>query len=797
MGKPKSAPSRLPDSDVQKMTKKQPTVTKTPPQAPPSGTKAGPHTTLVAMDEEMDMDPPPPPPLASVAAAAKSSAPLKLPAVETEAGKRKRLKKRTSSPLSLGTSLKPKLKPRAQLISSRSPHASRGNVALRATLLPMVTAAVTNGLEPLITAMEAGQAAMALHDATSHAIGFADACLSAAHSGFPAPQVLREFKTLEARYRSKKALILKLLPDNAAREALLNDMRIAWTPLDNNRKVLEEAMSQPEPVGENGRTTLRGKVFPPRESSLDVILDVATAPLAARNAALAAQALLASAPLAAAAPAPLASAPSAAAAAAPTASVPAIAAASASVAVAAAVPPAPAPLAAVPPPPPPAAGPPRAARWANYTAGEEIEAASAPPPPPAPKSRAWADIVNSPPRSDVVEEVELTKALEESKLMQELEELRARDRAGKLPPPLAPRLTAAELAVRAKEAQIRALQAEVEQLHAGQAKAATSAISPGAVSDTSGSDGDDAIDARPALLPARARPLRMPQPAKFSGERSDEVIEDVLFSFENYLDGIGAPRDRWPTVAMQLLEKKALAAYIAFAQPLQSAGVAPTWEQFKGLLSQTYSHPDRQLASRQLLLQVSQTGSVSEYLQHVRLLVSRAGLPAPTDRDLLLLYWQGLKPHIRDQCKVDPTTGAFWATFESLARHTVTVDNQRIPSAARSENHFRRKKPFTPRVAAATTATASLKAVPPAFKQQGKPGTSRSARSTGSDKSGRPSKRHAPSTVLRTCDKCGASGNVAWPSLNHRDGCSLFAEHQQREQRKKDEAIKNGQLRFH
>ena len=325
---------------------------------------------------------------------------------------------------------------------------------------------------------------------------------------------------------------------------------------------------------------------------------------------------------------------------------------------------------------------------------------------------------------------------------------------------------------------------------------ATSAVSPVGVSETSDTDSDGAAPlAKPAV--ARIRPLRMPQPAKFSGERSDEVIEDVLFSFENYLDGIGAPRDRWPTVAMQLLEKKALAAYIAFAQPLQLAGVAPTWEQFKEVLSMTYAHPDRQLASRQLLLQVSQTGSCADYLQHFRLLVSRAGLPAPTDTDQLLLYWQGLKGPIRDQCKVDPTTGAFWTSFESLVRHTVTVDNQRIPLVHREgRDSFRRHKPgFPSRVAAAK---ASLKAVPVITKQGSRhPGSGKPTRS-GSEKSGgRPSKqaRHSDKQE-QTCKDCGVIGNGPWPSLRHRDTCRAFRDHLFREN-ERAKAIRSGGLRQH
>ena len=408
---------------------------------------------------------------------------------------------------------------------------------------------------------------------------------------------------------------------------------------------------------------------------------------------------------------------------------------------------------------------------------------------PGPKD--WAD--------DPQEQVDLSRALAES-LFEENE--RKEYAAWKLtrPAPPPPRPNPAELEARDIEAQVAALQAKAARLRAGEAPClavgATSAVSPVGVSETSDTDSDGAAPlAKPAV--ARIRPLRMPQPAKFSGERSDEVIEDVLFSFENYLDGIGAPRDRWPTVAMQLLEKKALAAYIAFAQPLQLAGVAPTWEQFKEVLSMTYAHPDRQLASRQLLLQVSQTGSCADYLQHFRLLVSRAGLPAPTDTDQLLLYWQGLKGPIRDQCKVDPTTGAFWTSFESLVRHTVTVDNQRIPLVHREgRDSFRRHKPgFPSRVAAAK---ASLKAVPVITKQGSRhPGSGKPTRS-GSEKSGgRPSKqaRHSDKQE-QTCKDCGVIGNGPWPSLRHRDTCRAFRDHLFREN-ERAKAIRSGGLRQH
>ena len=111
---------------------------------------------------------------------------------------------------------------------------------------------------------------------------------------------------------------------------------------------------------------------------------------------------------------------------------------------------------------------------------------------------------------------------------------------------------------------------------------------------------------------------KVPQPAKFSGEDRD-VVEDVIFTFENYLSGNKVPRSEWPSVAMPLLSGKALSVWIAFAQPLQERRVTPTWDQFVEVLSQAFAKPDRQLAARRALLDIKQTSSVQEFLQRMHL----------------------------------------------------------------------------------------------------------------------------------------------------------------------------------
>ena len=186
--------------------------------------------------------------------------------------------------------------------------------------------------------------------------------------------------------------------------------------------------------------------------------------------------------------------------------------------------------------------------------------------------------------------------------------------------------------------------------------------------------GDDTSPPDPGVttLVTHKDNVRVPLPQVYSGDASDD-IDAVLFAFENYLSGNGITRARWPIHAMQLLKGKALDAYIAFAQPLQKQGGSPTWEDFVSVMHASFITHDRQLEARNSLFNTAQTGTVSAYLQHIRVLISRAGSPPPCDKDLLLMYWKGLQQNVKDDSKVDPTTGAFWTSFEDLAKHTLTI----------------------------------------------------------------------------------------------------------------------------
>jgi hypothetical protein len=171
---------------------------------------------------------------------------------------------------------------------------------------------------------------------------------------------------------------------------------------------------------------------------------------------------------------------------------------------------------------------------------------------------------------------------------------------------------------------------------------------------------------------------KIPSPQKFSGNDS-EVVEDYIFTFENYLRASGVPTSAWPSYVLNLLTGKALNAWLGVARPLQAAGTVLTWELLLQTLLTTFPHHDLALAARKKLHAVEQSGRVADYLQLVRTLVSRAGAPATSDTDLLLIFWRGLKQVIRDQAKVDPRTGSWWASFEDLAKHCVAIDTAFVP----------------------------------------------------------------------------------------------------------------------
>ena len=195
--------------------------------------------------------------------------------------------------------------------------------------------------------------------------------------------------------------------------------------------------------------------------------------------------------------------------------------------------------------------------------------------------------------------------------------------------------------------------------------------------------------ATPITEPASRR-LKMLPPSKFAGDREHDV-NDAIFHFETYLLQSGFPRESWAIYGMSLLEKQALSTYISYAQPLNRS---VTWDEFKACLCTAFARPDRELSARKTLFagEVKQNSSVADYLRRFRQIVARCGT-SPDSQSLRDLFWQNLKPNVRDKCRIDPLTGKYWATFEALADHTVLFDSQTFESSAPAPSRFRSSKP--------------------------------------------------------------------------------------------------------
>jgi hypothetical protein len=84
------------------------------------------------------------------------------------------------------------------------------------------------------------------------------------------------------------------------------------------------------------------------------------------------------------------------------------------------------------------------------------------------------------------------------------------------------------------------------------------------------------------------------------------------------------------------------------------------------------------------LLDMWQGGTVVDYVHEFQLLIAQTGGPRPTDKDLVLMFWKGLKPTVKDTCKIDPHTCVFWTSFEDLSKHTIALEMSRggIPRSA-------------------------------------------------------------------------------------------------------------------
>ncbi|KAJ9532014.1 hypothetical protein QJQ45_003723 [Haematococcus lacustris] len=227
----------------------------------------------------------------------------------------------------------------------------------------------------------------------------------------------------------------------------------------------------------------------------------------------------------------------------------------------------------------------------------------------------------------------------------------------------------------------------------------------------------DVVEQTPSLpaVPQQTqdtRPLSIKpkHPPPFSGA-DKQIWEDFKFQFESYLDTCRVPKQDWPDHVLNMLEGKALQAWLAVAQPMRALGTKPTWENLADTMAKSFVHINIPVEARKALYSIRQQTRTSEYLRHFRLLLARVTEPKPADADLLNFYYTGLKQTLRDQCKLNPKTGRFWDNFEELADFTLQIDlHSRIASALQA--HLPVRTVAVVPVAAAAAAAPEAEAVP-------------------------------------------------------------------------------------
>jgi len=183
-----------------------------------------------------------------------------------------------------------------------------------------------------------------------------------------------------------------------------------------------------------------------------------------------------------------------------------------------------------------------------------------------------------------------------------------------------------------------------------------------------------------APAPAQVNPVAhripdMPKPPLYEGAKED-VVEDRLFVFENYLRGSKIPEDLWTNYVMPLLSGKALIAWTSVAVPAQKAGHSLTWELFKRTMLTNFAHPDRQHKAREILHKLKQNPGqhATDYVRSFNTLLQKAGDPAPCMADQVLFFHSGLLPFLKEKSITNAANGGkFWTDLQSLQEHVIAV----------------------------------------------------------------------------------------------------------------------------
>lgn len=165
---------------------------------------------------------------------------------------------------------------------------------------------------------------------------------------------------------------------------------------------------------------------------------------------------------------------------------------------------------------------------------------------------------------------------------------------------------------------------------------------------------------------------KWPLPDKFDGKTN---VHDAIFLIERYLEGIEVPRDKWHLFATNLLTGKALEHWVTFAKPRAEQHIPTSWTDMVQVLTTMFGKLNTQFNARRELLSVKQSGTVQQYIGHIRSLIAKSGPPSLSERDLIILFLTGLKPDILHLCHTDHSTGQEWQSFTALVDYAIRMDS--------------------------------------------------------------------------------------------------------------------------
>jgi hypothetical protein len=221
---------------------------------------------------------------------------------------------------------------------------------------------------------------------------------------------------------------------------------------------------------------------------------------------------------------------------------------------------------------------------------------------------------------------------------------------------------AADVVAAAKATEAREFEKFMASRHHAHAQAMAKELAP------------ELTEVRVVQAPVAEHKVRLlPMPQRYSGTDPAVIVEDAIFAFESFLKASHIPMKDWPAHIMPILSGQALTTYVAHARPMSTRGEDMTWADMVKILTDAFSTVDSKIVARKELLAIQQTTTVTEYAQRMRILIARAGSPASSDLDLMLMYFNGLKPYMQQKCQVDPTKGTFWGSFEQLLQFSLSV----------------------------------------------------------------------------------------------------------------------------